>query len=173
MGSIEAVRYCASYGTSRVGRLILISPTTPCLIQAPDNPDAIPRNLAESQLDAIAEDFPKWIAENEPPFFVPETIPETRAWIKNMMLSVSLPVALACRRTITEADTRDDLRKIGTPTLILHGDADASAPLPITGAKTAKLIKNSNLIAYPGAPHSLPITHREMSIADILSFIRE
>lgn len=172
MGSLEAVRYCASRSADRVSRLILISPTTPCLIQAPDNPDAVPRAMVESQLDAIAKDFPRWIAENEPPFFIPETITETRIWIKNMMLSVSLPVALACRNTIAEADTRDDLEKISTPALVLHGDADASAPLPITGVKTAKLLKNSKLIVYPGAPHGLPITHREKSLADILSFIR-
>lgn len=126
-----------------------------------------------AQLDAIAEDLPKWVAENEIPFFTPDTIYETRAWIKNMMLSVSLPVALARRRTIAEADTRDDLGKITMPTLILHGDADASAPLPITGVKTAKLVNDSKLIVYPGAPHGLPITHRDKSIADIVSFIRD
>ena len=89
-----------------------------------------------------------------------------------MMLSVPSPVALACRRAIAEADTRGDLGKIDTPTLILHGDADASAPLHITGLKTAKLIKNSQLTVYPGAPHGLPITHRERFIADVLSYIR-
>ncbi len=171
MASIEAVRYCGSYGTDRIGRLILTSPTTPYLIQTPDNADAVPSSVVEAQLDAIAKDFPKWVAENEDPFFTSDTIPETRSWIKNMMLSVSLPVALACRRTIAEADTRGDLGMIDTPTLILHGDADASAPLPITGLKTAKLIGNSRLIVYPGAPHGLPLTHREKFIADILSFV--
>ncbi len=173
MGSIEAVRYCAANGTERVGRLVLISPTTPCLIQSPDNLDAVPRHMVKAQLDAIAEDFPKWVAENEAPFFTADTIPETRAWIKNMMLSASLPVALACRRTIAEADTRSDMEKIYAPSLILHGDADASAPLPITGAKTAKMIKDSELIVYPGAPHGLPITHSKRSIVDILKFIRD
>ena len=42
-----------------------ISPTTPCLSQSPDNLDAVPRHMVEAQLDAIAEDFPKWVAENE------------------------------------------------------------------------------------------------------------
>ena len=141
------------------------------MIQAPDNRDAVPRSVVETQLDAIAEDFPEWVATNERPFFTPETIPETRAWIKQMMLSVSLPVALACRRTIAEADTRGDLGKITVPTLILHGDADASAPLPITGVKTAKLIQNSQLTVYAGAPHALPITHRKRSIEDVVNFI--
>jgi len=172
MASIEAVRYCGTYGMDRIGHLVLTSPTTPYLIQTPDNPDAVPICAVEAQLAAIAEDFPKWVAENEAPFFTPNTIPETRNWIKDMMLSVSLPVALACRRTIAEADTRGDLRKITIRTLILQGDADASAPLDFTGMKTAKLIQNSDLIVYPGAPHALPITHRERFIADVLRFIR-
>jgi pimeloyl-ACP methyl ester carboxylesterase len=124
------------------------------LIQTPVNADATPSSIIEAQLNTIAEDYPKWVAENEDPFFTSDTIPETRTWIKHIMLSVSLPVALACRRTIAEADTRGDLGKITTPTLILHGDADASAPLPITGLKTARLIENSQLIVYPGAPHA-------------------
>jgi hypothetical protein len=37
------------------------------------------------------------MAENEVPFCAPDTPAKTRAWIKAMMLSVPLPVAVACR----------------------------------------------------------------------------
>jgi non-heme chloroperoxidase len=70
-------------------------------------------------------------------------------------------------------DTRADLQKIVKPTLIIHGDKDASAPLPLTGAKTARLITNSKLTVYPGAPHAIILTHRERFIADTLAFIQE
>ncbi|HLJ91424.1 MAG TPA: alpha/beta hydrolase [Candidatus Angelobacter sp.] len=171
MGSIEAVRYCARHGMDRIARLVLAAPTTPFLTQTADNPDAIPSGAIESQYAAIAGDYPKWIADNEEPFFMSDTVPETRNWIKSMMLSVPLPVALACRRAIAAADTRVDLQKIVKPVLILHGDKDASAPLPLTGAKTAKLIANSRLIVYPGAPHAIILTHRERLLADMLAFI--
>jgi non-heme chloroperoxidase len=71
-----------------------------------------------------------------------------------MMLSIPLPVALACRQTISAADTRADLGELDLLTLILHGSEDASAPLPPTGAKTAKLIKGSRLVVYEGARHA-------------------
>jgi non-heme chloroperoxidase len=173
MGSMEAVRYCARHGMDRIERLLLAAPTTPFITQTPDNPDAVPSAAIEVQNDAIAKDFPKWIAENEKPFFTPETISETRSWIKNMMLSVPLPVALLCGRNMAATDTRADLQKILKPTLIIHGDKDASAPLPLTGAKTAKLITNSKLTVYPGAPHAIILTHRERFIADTLAFIQE
>jgi pimeloyl-ACP methyl ester carboxylesterase len=173
MGSVEAVRYCAMHGMDRIERLVLAAPTTPFTTQTPDNPDAIPSALIKAQHEAIAKDFPKWIAENESPFFTPETVVETRNWIKNMMLSVPLPIALMCGRTMAATDTRRDLQKIVKPTLIVHGDKDASAPLPLTGAKTAKLIANSKLIVYREAPHAIVLTHRERFLADTLAFIQQ
>jgi non-heme chloroperoxidase len=88
-----------------------------------------------------------------------------------MMLSISLPVALACRKTISNADLREEVRKITCPTLIVHGDKDASAPLPVTGLRTARLIANSKLIVYPGAPHGLVLTHQQRFLMDMLNFL--
>lgn len=171
MGTIEAVRYLTRHGTARVRKLVLVAPTTPFLKQTPDNPEAIPVEFIEAQTHSIGKDFPKWVVENEAPFFTPETITETRNWIKTMMLSVALPIALECRRTIAITDTRKDLAQLSLPTLILQGDKDASAPLPLTGIKTQKLIKGSRLIVYEGGPHGLTLTHRERLLGDISSFI--
>jgi hypothetical protein len=68
-----------------------------------------------SHYDAIARDHPKWIAENEGPFFTPDTVAEMRNWIKATMLEVPLPAGLACRRTIATADLRSDLARIVRP----------------------------------------------------------
>jgi non-heme chloroperoxidase len=171
MGTIEAVRYLARHGTARVRKLVLIAPTTPFLKKTADNPDAIPVEFIEAQTHSIGKDFAKWVVDNEAPFFTPETIAETRTWIKTMMLSVSLPIALECRRTIGMTDTREDLAQLSLPTLILQGDKDASAPLPLTGIKTQKLIKGSRLVVYEGGPHGLTLTHRERLLSDISSFI--
>jgi pimeloyl-ACP methyl ester carboxylesterase len=87
-----------------------------------------------------------------------------------MMLSVSVPVAIACSKTMVTSDTRGDLGKITKPTLIVHGDKDASAPLSLTSAKAARLIPDCKLTVYPGAPHALILTHKERFIADLLAF---
>jgi pimeloyl-ACP methyl ester carboxylesterase len=44
---------------------------------------------------------------------------------------------------------------IDRPTLIVQGDKDASAPLALTGARTAGLIKSSKLNVDERAPHVL------------------
>jgi pimeloyl-ACP methyl ester carboxylesterase len=171
MGTAEAVNYLGRYGSDRIARLVLVAPTTPFLVKTEDNPDAVPRAMIEADTAAVARDFAKWIAANEAPFFTPDTPEITRTWIREMMLSVPLPVALACRKTIAFSDLRAAAARIDRPTLILHGDKDASAPLPLTGAKTAKLIKGSKLIVYEGAPHPLPLTHSERLMADMLAFM--
>lgn len=171
MGTNEAVNYLARYGSERIARLLLVSPTTPFLVQTEDNPDGVPKAMIEADQVAIARDFPKWIAANEAPFFTAETPEITRTWIREMMLSVPLPVALACRKSMAFADLRPAAAGIDRPTLIVHGDKDASAPLPLTGAKTAQLIKGSKLTVYEGAPHPLPLTHGERLLADMLAFM--
>lgn len=171
MGTVEAVNYLARHGSDRIARLVLVAPTTPYLVKTEDNPDAVPKAMIEADYATVAQDFAKWIAANEAPFFTPETPEVTRAWIREMMLSVPLPVALACRKAMAFADLRAAAARIDRPTLILQGDKDASAPLPLTGAKTAKLIKGSKLIVYEGAPHPLPLTHSERLIADMLAFM--
>jgi non-heme chloroperoxidase len=172
-GSIEAVRYCARHGMNRIERLVLAAPVTPFITRTTDNPDAVPTEAIEAQHRAIAEDFPKWIAENENPFFTPDTVSETRSWIKHMMLSVPLPLALTLARNMAATDTRNDLQRIVKPTLVIQGDKDASAPLPLTGAKTAKLIANCQLVVYPGAPHAIILTHRERFLGDTAAFIQK
>ena len=171
MGTAEAVNYLGRYGSDRIARLVLVAPTTPFLVKTEDNPDAVPKAMIEADNAAVARDFAKWIAANEAPFFTSDTPEITRTWIREMMLSVPLPVALACRKTTAFADLRAAAARIDRPTLILHGDKDASAPLPLTGAKTAKLIKGSKLIVYEGAPHPLPLTHSERLMADMLAFM--
>ena len=87
----------------------------------------------------MAKDFAQWPAENERPFLMSDTIFESVAAQRAAARAAGLPVddlrSRNCRRT-------------GQASLILHGDNDASAPLPLTEVKTPKLIKGSKLVVY-------------------------
>jgi non-heme chloroperoxidase len=168
LGASEAVNYLARHGSTRISQLVLCAPGTPFLLKTEDNSDGVPPSAAQAQFMAVAHDFPKWIADNEAPFFTPDTIPETRTWIKSMMMSVPLPVALA---TLIAPDLRSAVSKITLPTLIIQGDKDASNPLSLTGMKTAGLIPSSKLVVIEGAPHALVLTHRERFLSELLGFI--
>ena len=171
MGCGEIVRYLSRHGAKRVARIVLLAPTTPFLKQTPDNPEGIPAAAFEAVRATWSADFPKWVEDNAPPFFTKETSSAMQQWGTSMLLATSLPIAIACNRSMVDTDFRADLRDVVTPTLLIHGDADASAPLPLTGARTAKLLPNCTFKIYEGAPHGLFLTHKQRLNADILQFI--
>jgi non-heme chloroperoxidase len=57
------------------------------------------------------------------------------------------------------------------PTLIIHGDDDQIVPIGAAGLASSKLVKNSTLKVYAGAPYGLTATHKEKLNADLLSFL--
>jgi non-heme chloroperoxidase len=161
MGSGEAVRYLARHGDRKVRRLVLLAPITPFLRKTADNPAGLPVAIQQKLLSDIATDFPKWVAGGTRPFFRAETSPETRAWMANMMLGTPIAVAHACAQAFMGEDFRPDLKALRLPTLVVHGDRDASAPLALTGKRSAEMIAGARLEVIPGAPHGLFITDAE------------
>jgi non-heme chloroperoxidase len=172
MAGGEAVRYLTRHGSKRVARLILLAPTTPMLLKTDDNPNGAPIEGFEALWTQWRRDYPKWIADNVAPFFIPETSPAMMAWGANLLQS-SLPIVLACSRAMVEADFRAEMRRIDVPTLIIHGDRDRSMPFELTAKPSAALIPDCRLLVYPGAPHGLMFTHMDQLNADILRFTRE
>ena len=57
------------------------------------------------------------------------------------------------------------------PTLILHGDDDAIAPIQASALLSSKIIKGAQLKIYQGAPHGMCTTHKDEVNADLLAFI--
>ena len=86
-------------------------------------------------------------------------------------LRVPMEVLIACQRAGTATDVSADLAAIDIPTLIIHGDADESAPLPVTGKPSAELVAGAEQVVYPGGPHGLYVSHRERFTEDLLRFI--
>ena len=166
------MRYLTRHGKDRVARIILLAPTTPMLLKTDDNPNG----ALESEFEALwaqwKRDYPKWIADNVAPFFIPETSPAMMRWGAGL-LQTPVPIALACARAMVEEDFRAEMRGIDVPTLIVHGDRDRSAPIELTGKPSAELIPGCRLLVYEGAPHGLMFTHMDQLHADILRFVRE
>ena len=83
-----------------------------------------------------------------------------------------LRTAIELVRTFSQADQRDELAAVDVPTLVIHGDADASAPLELCARPTADGIADARLVVYPGGPHGLPLCteHAERLTGDLLAF---
>ena len=78
----------------------------------------------------------------------------------------------ACIKAFSETDFTDDLKKFDIPTLIIHGDDDQIVPIGAAALQSSKLVRNSTLKIYTGAPHGLVDTHKDQLNSDLLAFIR-
>ena len=172
MAGGEAVRYLTRHGSGRAARLILLAPMTPMLLKTDDNPNGAPGAGFEALRALWKQDYPKWVADNLAPFFIPETSPAMMRWGANL-LRISIPIALACNRAMVEADFRAEMRRVELPSLLIHGDRDRSAPIALTAKPSAELIPGCRFLTYEGAPHGLMFTHMDRLHADILQFMRE
>jgi pimeloyl-ACP methyl ester carboxylesterase len=174
MASGEMVRYVSRHGDRRLSRLVFVAPAaTPFLTKTADNPDGIDASVFEYLRNQfLLRDFPRWLADNARPFVTAETSTGMMEWIMSLMRQCSMKAIIECNRALTSTDFRAELPRIRLPTLVIHGDKDASAPLELTGRRTAQLIPGSRLEVYEGAPHGLFVTHLDRVNADLLAFVR-
>jgi non-heme chloroperoxidase len=72
----------------------------------------------------------------------------------------------------SQTDFTEDLKKIGLPVLVMHGDDDQIVPYADAAPLSAKLLRNATLKTYKGFPHGMPTTEAETIDADLLAFIK-
>ncbi|MBU8545250.1 MULTISPECIES: alpha/beta fold hydrolase [Roseomonadaceae] len=166
----EAVRYLTRHGRNRIARLALIGPTTPLLVQRPDNPDGIPAAALDALREELRQDFPAWLERNARAFGGPRASDAMLGWICALARQASLPGLLAFHRSLTETDFRAELRALDLPVLVVQGDADATCPIELTGAATAALVPGARLLAFRGAPHGLIVSDPERLAAELVAF---
>ncbi len=88
------------------------------------------------------------------------------------ILATPLEVQVACLRAFATADLTEDLQAIDLPVLVVHGDADASAPVEITGRPTAELLPHGRFRLVEGAPHGLYVTAKSILDPEMVAFAR-
>ena len=172
MGCGEIIRCYTRHGANRLAKIALLAPVAPFMLKTTDNPDGVDNAFFQATRTAWQRDLPRWIAENTAPFFTPDTSPQMIQWCVNMLFQASMQAIVESGVAAAETDFRAELARIRTPVLVIHGTADVSAPLALTGQRVAKLIPGSELRVYEGAPHGLFVTHLERVNADLLRFVR-
>jgi non-heme chloroperoxidase len=176
-GGGEAARYLARHGESRVARVAFLAATLPFLKQTEDNPEGLPQDACDEAVAQFHRDRPKWFADRAQGYFATHLGNDVSpALIDNELrrcLSASPTATVEMWKSSFHADHRDDLRAITIPVLIIHGAADQSAPIDLTGRRTAKLVPGSVYNEYPAAGHGLYATHAEQINADLVTFIHD
>ncbi len=176
MGGGEIARYIGKYGTSKIGKVVLISSVTPYMLKADDNTEGIGKEKFDEIAGLISKDRPDFFTTFGKEFYGVNAIshPVSEAlldWNQALCLMSSAKATLDCLRSFSETDFRNDVLKIDVPTLIIHGDADKTVPIDIAGNKTAALMHRAEYLVYQGAAHGLFITEKDKLNADLVKFI--
>ncbi len=176
MGGGEVARYVARYGAGRVARVALVAAVTPYLLKGPGNEDGVDRSVFDQIIEGLKKDRPGFLAGFGKQFYGvgPLTFSvssEFLQWSGNVAMLASPKATMDCVRAFSETDFRADLKALSVPTLIIHGDADATVPIKVSAEKAIKLVPHAELNVYSGAPHGLFYTERDRLNADLLAFI--
>jgi non-heme chloroperoxidase len=177
-GGGEVARYLGRHGTRRVSKVVLVSAVPPQMVKTPANPNGLPLEVFDGLRAAQLANRSQFYRDVPAGPFYGYNRPGAKpsqglidAWWAQGMQG-GHKNTLDSIKAFSETDFTEDLKKIDVPTLIIHGDDDQIVPIDAAGRASAKLVKNSRLIVYPGAPHGLTDTHKEKFNADLLAFIR-
>jgi non-heme chloroperoxidase len=72
----------------------------------------------------------------------------------------------------SETDLTEDLKRFDVPTLIMHGDDDQIVPIADSALLSSKIVKDAILKVYPGLPHGMCQTHKDVINTDLLAFVK-
>lgn len=177
-GGGEITRYIGRHGSSRISKVALIAAVPPLMLKTSNNPDGLPidafdqmRTQARNDRSQMYKDIASgpFFGANRPSSNVSEGMKDS-FWRQGMQASHKS--SYDCIQAFSETDFTEDLKKFEIPTMILHGDDDQIVPIKAAALQSAKLVKNSTLIIYKGAPHGLIDTHKHQLNNDLLNFIQ-
>jgi non-heme chloroperoxidase len=178
-GGGEVARYIGRHGTARIAKAALISSVPPLMLKTENNPGGLPIEVFDGlRAGSLADRSQLYKALANGPFFGfnrPNAKVSQGAsdwfWLQGMQAGHKN--TFDCIKAFSETDFTEDLKKFDVPTLIIHGDDDQIVPIGAAAIAGAKLVKNSILKVYPGAPHGLTDTHKEQLNSDLLSFLKD
>jgi len=177
-GGGEVSRYIARHGSKRVSKAVLIAAVPPLMLKTKNNPGGLPISAFDQIRAEVVADRAQIFKDLSIPFYgynkpdakVSQGVRDS-FWLQGMQ--VSIKGVHDCIKAFSETDFTEDLKKIDVPTLILQGDADQIVPIEDASFLSYKLIKNSTLKVYPGAPHGMCTTHADQVNADLLAFLKD
>jgi pimeloyl-ACP methyl ester carboxylesterase len=176
MGGGEVARYLSRHGAARVASAVLVSAVTPCLLQGPDNPDGVPASVFAEMIEGLKTDRPNFLATFGKQFYGAgllnfQVSNELLAWSAQVAMLASPIATMACIKAFAETDFRNDMAAFTVPTMIIHGDADATVPIDKSAALAARMIPNALFRVYEDAPHGLFFTDKHRLNPDLLVFL--
>ena len=177
-GGGEVARYIGRHGTQRIAKAVLVGAVPPLMLKTEANPGGLPMEVFDAIRAGVAADRSQYFKDFAVPFYGANRPGATVSqgvldafW--RLCMQGGLKGEYDCIKAFSETDFTEDLKRFDVPTLIVHGDDDQIVPIGASAYRSAKLVEGATLKVYPGAPHSLPTTHKDQLNADLLDFLRQ
>lgn len=177
-GGGEIARYIGRHGTEQVAKAVLVSSVLPLMLMTAANHGGLPIEVFDGIRAASIADRSllyknlaggPFFGFNRPGAKVSQGMIDS-FWLQGM--TGGHKNTYDCIKALSETEFTEDLKKFDVPTLVIHGDDDQVVPIDAAGKASARLVKNSKLIVYPGAPHGITDRHKDRLNADLLAFIK-
>jgi non-heme chloroperoxidase len=177
-GGGEVARYIGRHGTKRVAKAVLVSAVPPLMLKTASNPAGLPIEVFDGLRAAVHADRSQFFKDLSLPFYgynrpgakISQGVRDS-FWLQGMLCG--FPAAYECIKAFSETDFTEDLKKFDVPTLILHGDDDQIVPIVAAGLLSSKIVKGATLKVYPGFPHGMCTTHKDIINSDLLAFFKQ
>lgn len=177
MGCGEVLRYLGNYGGERLRAAALVAPLPPVWREG----GAGGGGLDGAALDALRQDVltrrHEFLAAHVEEAFAPAAVSSAHrlgaAARQALWLDAAATDAVAMLASLQawRCDFRDDLPRIGLPTLVLQGSADRHLPPHLAGEPLAAGIAGATLRLVPGATQGLLWTHTDEVNDALLTFL--
>ena len=176
-GGGEVARYIGRHGTKRVAAAVLIAAVPPIMVKSDANPEGLPIEVFDGLRGSLTKDRSQFYKDLAIMFYGANrsgakvsqgTLDQFWLW----SMQAGLKNAYDSIKAFSETDFTEDLKKFDVPTLVMHGEDDQIVPVKDSAKKSARLIKGSEEIYYPGRPHGLTATHQDEVNADLLKFVK-
>ena len=176
MGGGEVARYVTNHGEERLHSIVFAAAVPPCLMKSDDNPDGpLTKEKAKEKEEGLKADREKYFDQFMKTFFSANDVLKVAEAQRQEALAVCLQsgeaAALGCMQAFATADFRDDLKNVRVPTLVIHGDSDATVPFEGSGKRTHATIAGSELVLLRDAPHGCNLSHADEFNEALLKFL--
>jgi non-heme chloroperoxidase len=176
-GGGEVARYIGRHGTARVAKAVLIGAVPPLMLKTEANPGGLPIEVFDEIRAGVLNDRQQFFKDLTAPFYganrpgakVSQGLRDS-FWLQGVLCG--LKPAYDCIKAFSETDFTEDLKKFDVPTLIMHGDDDQIVPIGAAALLSSKLVNGATLKVYPGFPHGMCSTHKDVINADLLAFVK-
>jgi non-heme chloroperoxidase len=177
-GGGEVARYIGRHGSKRVAKAVLIGAVPPLMLKTPANPAGLPIEAFDDFRNQVHADRSQFFKDLSMPFYgynrpgakISQGIRDS-FWLQGML--AGYPASYECIKAFSETDFTEDLKKFDVPTLILHGDDDQIVPIGASALLSSKIVKGATLKIYPGFPHGMCSTQKDIINADLLAFLKQ